>query len=95
MNRCEHLVKTFDQEILKQLKERSYEVHQCKMTEEEKIDKLYARVINIEKSGILRNRKYYEFMDDKHEYEEAKKLFQSEVSLALTDGLITDTGDIK
>ncbi len=43
----------------------------------------------------VRNRTYFEFVDDKAEFDKSIELFYNETSLAVTDGLITDIGNIE
>lgn len=90
------MVKSFDQQLLKQLKTRDYSVQEIEITDDEKKnDDFFKRIDKIETQGLDRNRTYYEFVDDKKEFEEAKNLFQNKNSLALSDGLITETGNVK
>lgn len=94
MQRYEHLVKHFDQQVLNQLKERNYEIHKIQIESKEEKDTFHDRIGKIETGGLLRNRIFFEFNDDKLEFNEAKKLFYYENSLALRDGLITDIGNV-
>ncbi len=95
LKRYEHLVKHFDKQLLKQLKDRGQKTN-IDTEEEKEIEKddFHRRVIKIETEGILRNRIYYEFIDDKKEFDDSNFLFHNEISLALKDGLITDIGNI-
>lgn len=94
MERYEHLVKHFDQQLLNQFKAREHEVHTIGVNGDEKQNNdLPGRILKIETEGLLRNRYYFEYMDYKTEFDESKMSFYNEVSLALRDGVITDTGN--
>ena len=97
LERYEHLVKHFDQQVLNQLKDRDYTLQKIHVEtgNENGKDNIFDRVIKIEAEGVLRNRIYYEFVDNKKDFDNAKMLFQNEILLALKDGLITDIGNIK
>lgn len=49
------------------------------------------RITKIQTEGLSRNRIYFEFIDDKKDFDDAKKSFYNAITLVLSDGLITLT----
>lgn len=95
LQRYEHLVKHFDQQLLNQFKDRDYAIRKVQIEDGISENTFHDRLIKIETQGLLRNRLYFEFLDYKIKFDEAKTLFYDENSLALKDGLITDIGNFK
>lgn len=89
------MVKHFDKQLLNQLKDRDYNVLKFSLENENNNGETFNnRIQKIENTGYLRNRFYFEFVDGKLDFENAKELFYHETSLAVHDGLITDIGNI-
>ena len=95
LDRYEHLIKHFDQQLQSQLKDRDYVIQKIELEGDAKDDKFLDRITKIEAQGLSRNRVYFEFDDYKKEFQEVKTWFENEISLALTDGLVSDIGNLK
>lgn len=95
MERYEYMVKNFDQQLLNQLKLRDFILQGIEIADDEKKDdNFHKRIAKIETEGLSRNRMYYEFVDTKNEFNEAKTSFYSEIALALKDELIIEIGEL-
>ncbi len=88
-------MKHFDQQLLKQFKERDYAIQKIEIESDVEKSTFHDRITKIETEGLLRNRIYFEFFDNKTEFDKSIKLFYNEISLAARDKLITDIGNIK
>lgn len=67
------MVKHFDQQLLKQFKERDYAIQEIHIESDIQKDTFRNRITKIVTAGLLRNRIYLEFVDDKKEFNEAKE----------------------
>lgn len=84
------MVRHFDQQLSMQFKDRDFVIKKIWNEDDTSKDDFYEKVNKLEAQGLLRNRSYFEFIDNKGEFNEAKKLFNDETWLALKDGLLTD-----
>lgn len=71
-------VKHFDQQLLSQMKERDYTIQKIQIENDEQEHQFPKSIFKIE--------------EKEEKFNEAKTLFQNEISLALTDELVTNIG---
>ena len=78
----EHTVKHFDQQLLNQYKEKDYAIQEIVFKTDVEKNTFHDRITKIEAEGLLRNRTYFAFLDDKAEciYLRPSRMTQKTVS---------------
>lgn len=90
MDTYKRITKTFDQQLLKQLKNREFKIQN--LPTENNDDNFMRRIYSIIKTGLDRNKIFFLYEDAVKNYDKAVTAVSKQISLAVNDCLLNEIG---